>query len=306
MDLTTKTKYKLYRGITGTGQDSLIDALIPQVSAGIAKWLRRDLVVTTYKSWINGEGSPLLRLPNWPILAIYRVALGSQVVGRIENTATGTMAATVSFDGTNLTLSSVNSSGTETNTDLPVATYKVMSTLETAIEAVSGWECTLDSTDYESEPSSLLMPSYSGDALSPSTADLVLPGDPIQVKKFSDDALEMCSGSGGFEAGDVLFPEIGPDSLPCFPRGTANIFVWYKAGYTLPTDAVAGTLPDGLLLLVHQILSDVISSRDKNSVLQSESLGDYSYSLGKTTAGAIASAIESRKRELAMYRKVTI
>src|SRR5574343_1611480 len=149
MNLTTTTRYKSYAGISGTSQDTLIGILIPMVSDQIAKHLCRDLEVTTYKRWVNGTGSPILRLEQWPILNVYQVSISTMTAGYIENTGATTKRASVSFDGTNLSLMSVNASGTETLTDLPVATYKILSTLATAIEAVSGWEVTLDSTDYE-------------------------------------------------------------------------------------------------------------------------------------------------------------
>jgi hypothetical protein len=86
------------------------------------------------------------------------------------------------------------------------------------------------------------------------------------------------------------------------------VFVWYRAGYTLPTDSPAsdGTLPQGLALLVNQILTDVLSSTKLNSNLQSESIGGYSYSLRAAANGAVASAIENRAKDLALYKAVTL
>lgn len=311
MNLTTKTRYKVYSGITGSGQDALIDVLIPMVSDQIAKYLRRDLVATTYRSWVNGTGSPILRLEQWPILSVYQVSIGTMTAGRIENTGATTKRASVSFDGTNLSLMSINSSGTETLTDLPVATSN-LSSLKTAVEAVSGWSVTLDSTDYEGEPSNMLRPLYGAPAYDPDTADLILPDSQEPVKLISEDMIELLGGAsypGGF--GDNSIVE-GFDATPGigsgFPSGAANIFVWYKAGYTLPTDSPAsdGTLPQGLALLVNQILTDVLSSTKLNSNLQSESIGGYSYSLRAAANGVVASAIENRAKDLDYYKKVTM
>lgn len=315
MNLTTKTRYKVYSGITGSGQDALIDVLIPMVSDQIAKYLRRDLVATTYRSWVNGTGSPILRLEQWPILSIYQVSLGTMTAGRIENTGATTKRAGVSFDGTTLSLMSINTSGTETLTDLPVATSN-LSSLKTAVEAVSGWSVTLDSTDYEGEPSNMLRPLYGAPAYDPDTADLILPDSQEPVKLISEDMIELLGGAsypGGF--GDNSIVE-GFDATPGigsgFPSGAANIFVWYKAGYTLPSDASGetpasdGTLPPGLALIVHQIMQDVMSSTKLNSNLQSESIGGYSYSLRSDSQGAVASAVRNRARDLDAYMKVTL
>lgn len=316
MNLTTLARVKAYLGISGTAQDSLITLLIPQVSDQIAKHLRRDLAVTTYKGWVNGTGSPILRLEQWPILSVHQVSIGTMTVGRVQNTGATTKRASVSFDGTNLSLMSVNSSGTETLTDLPVATSKVLSSLKTAVEAVSGWHVTLDSTDYEGEPSNMLRPLYGSPAYDPDTADLILPDSQEPVKLIREDVIELLSdprAPGGF--GDNSIVE-GFDATPGigsgFPSGAANVFVWYRAGYTLPSDASEetpasdGTLPPGLALLVHQILQDVLSSTKLNSNLQSESIGGYSYSLRAAANGAVASAIENRAKDLALYKAVTL
>ncbi len=315
MNLTTKTRYKVYSGITGSGQDALIDVLIPMVSDQIAKYLRRDLVATTYRSWVNGTGSPILRLEQWPILSVYQVSIGTMTAGRIENTGATTKRASVSFDGTNLSLMSINSSGTETLTDLPVGTSKVLSSLKTAVEAVSGWHVTLDSTDYEGEPSNMLRPLYGASAYDPDTADLVLPDSQEPVKLITEDTIELMksieyfNGATGFGGGSIVR---GFDATPGigsgFPSGSANVFVWYRAGYTLPTDSPAsdGTLPQGLALLVNQILTDVLSSTKLNSNLQSESIGGYSYSLRAAANGAVASAIENRAKDLDFYKRITI
>lgn len=314
--LTTATRFKAYAGITGTDQDALIAALIPQVSEQIIAHLKRDVAVATYKSWVNGSGSPLLRLAQWPILAIYQVSLSTMAVGYIQNSSASIKRASVSFDGTNLSLMSVDSSGAETLTDLPVAMSKVLSSLKTAVEAVSGWEMTLDSTDYEGEPSNMLRPLYGSPAYDPDTADLILPDSQEPVKLITEDTIELLSdprAPGGF--GDNSIVE-GFDATPGigsgFPSGAANVFVWYKAGYTLPSDASGetpasdGTLPPGLSLLVHQILQDVLSSTKLNSNLQSESIGGYSYSLRAAANGAVASAIENRAKDLALYKAVTL
>lgn len=310
--LTTTTRFKEFAGITGTSQDALIGSLIKQVSGQIERYLRRTLESTTYKTWLNGSGSPVLRLEQWPILAIYQVSITSNSVGYVENTSSTVSRASVSFDGTNLVLTEISTTGTETKTELPVATSKVMSTLETAIEAVTGWSCVLNSTDYEGEPSSFLKPIYSQDALSPSTADLYLPDEPEPVRAILEDAIELVD-SGSHPSYSRFPSQITPATVSLgFPEGVANIFCWYKAGYTLPSDAAGatpasdGTLPTGLALIVHQILQDVLSSTKFNSNLQSENIGNYSYSLRSTAEGAVASAVENRKRELNQYRKVSI
>jgi hypothetical protein len=290
--------------------------LIPQVSDQIAKYLKRDLAVTTYLNWVDGTGSPILRLEQWPILSLYNVFLGTETAGYIENTSAAVSRASVSFDGTNLSLTSISTAGVVTTTDLPVGTSKILSTLKTAIEAVSGWFVTLNSTDYNSEPTSMLRPIYAASAVDPDTADLVLPDSPVPVKVIAEDMIEILYGGSdpvGFGGGSIVEGFDGTTGIgPGFPSGSANVLVWYKAGYTLPSDvdgetpASDGTLPPGLALLVHQILQDVLSSTKYNSNLSSESIGNYSYSLSVQDKGAVLSAVNNRKKDLDLFKRITI
>ncbi len=281
MNLTTTSRYKAYMGITGTALDTLIAAMLPLVSDEIERYLQRNLELAIRKSWVDGLGGPVLRMENWPILALYSVAVGGNTVARIENDGTATRA-TVSFDGTNVVLTSVSAAGAETITELPVATYKVLSTLKTAVDALSaaGWSMTISSSLYDNEPTAQLRPIHAMDATG--TADLQVPDDFRDVKQISTDAIEQADGGN-------------------FPTGSKNIFIWYKAGYILPTDGSAGTMPPALELVVFQILQDVIAGRQRSGDLQSESLGDYSYS-----RGAVVSALESRKKDLNQFRRVTL
>lgn len=304
--LTTATRFKEFAGITGTGQDALITTLITQVSGQIERYLRRTLESTTYRSWLNGTGSPYLRLDQWPILAIYQVSVSSSSVGYVYNSSSTVLRASVSFDGTNLVLNEVSTAGAQTTSELPVATSKVMSTLEAAVEAKTGWNMVLNSSDYDGEPSNLLRPIYGADAHDSNYANLYLPDDPDPVKVVNEDMIELLVPHA--YADQVTFPSIvRPTFTEGFPAGVGNIFCWYKAGYTMPSDTPSdGTLPTGLALIVHQIIQDVLSSTKLNSNLQSESLGDYSYSLRSTAEGAVASAIENRKKDLAQYKRVSI
>ncbi len=307
MNLTTLALFKAYAGITGTTKDALITSLLPQVSAQIARYLRRDLELTTYKSWVDGNGNNFLRLDNYPITQVYHVSTGSFSVATIENTSSTVIRALVTFDGVTLTLTEISTAGAETHTELAIATYKTLSALKTAVDAVSGWTMTITSSDYNNEPSALLRPVYSEDAYNGSRADLYLPLAPssVRVTNALDGVIELTAPVTTQR--DTRYAPIAPATIDeGFPEGTGNIFVWYKAGYTLPTDESNGTLPAGLHLLVHQIINDVLSSRRFNSNLQSESISGYSYSLRATEGGAITSAIENRKKDLNQYRRVSI
>jgi hypothetical protein len=311
--LTTLARFKAYAGITGTAQDAVITALIPQVGSQIERYLRRTLAATTYKVWLDGTGTPHLRLGQYPVLAVYQVSTGSSTVATVENTSAAVGLANVSCDGTSLSLVEMSSLGVEKITDITLA-GKTIATLKTAVELVAGWGMTILSTDWENKAAALLRPLYGQDALSPSTADVVVPDKPAAIKVVIDDAITLVSPAPSAVWRNYA-PTAPSDVEWGFPTGIANVFCWYKAGYVLPTDAVDGppavaasdgTLPPGLALVGHQILSDVLGSIQLNSNMQSESIGDYSYTLRATDKGAVASAVENRKKDLNQYRRVSI
>ena len=138
VNLTTRYLFKLSAGITGTGDDDLIDYLITWVSEAIAhRCGGRTFEDTTYKTWVDGTGTNALTLPNWPINNVYAVSMSTKDVGEI--TFTGGTFATVELRDGNMELMSVDTAGAETNTEIALATYPIMSDLATQVATVSGW-----------------------------------------------------------------------------------------------------------------------------------------------------------------------
>lgn len=309
MNITTINRFKAFAGISGTSKDTLITALLPQVSSQIARYLRRDIELTTYKKWVDGNGSNILRLDNYPILQVYHVAIGSFVAATIENNGTGIRRAYVSFDGTTLVLTEISTAGVPTMTEKVVATYPTLALLKAQVDAVSGWTMTLSSSDYSAEPCTLLRPYHAQDAADGTLADLCLPNgtENINLTSAVDGVISLCRPATSER--DTSFAPTAPPTFDSgFPEGIGNIFIWYKAGYTLPSDSPAsdGTIPPGLELVAQQILNDVLNSRSMNSNLQSESISGYSYSRASSKDGFITSAIEARKKDLNQYRRVTL
>lgn len=318
--LTTLTRYKAYAGITNSSQDALISLMITEASGAIERYLRRTLASTSYKLWFDGSGAPEMRLDQYPITALYHVSVGTRSVATVGNTSSTVSYASIAFDGTSLTLMEISTSGVETPTVLAISTYKTIGALQTIINATPGWQCDLLSADHSTLPSSMLRPLYSQNALANQLADLVMPSSPVSCKIVNEDMIEIIN-SDQFPAWDIfpnsaqpnrmsaLQPGITPPTFSYgFPPGTKNIFVWFTAGYTMPSDSPAsdGTLPGGLALLTNQIIFDCIASSKINSNMSSESIGDYSYSLRASLKGAVGSAIENRKRDLNQYKRVSI
>ena len=75
---------------------------------------------------------------------------------------------------------------------------------------------------------------------------------------------------------------------PSFPRGFSNILVTYTAGYT------SGTMPAGLKQVMFEIVADLYAQARSpaNAAMQSESMGDYSYT--RADAAAVYQTYRSR------------
>lgn len=280
-ELTTRYLYKLFAQIptATTTWDALIDRLITDTSEMVASYCNRTFVSTTYKEWYDGTGTTRMLLPNYPITALYKCAIGSNDVLKVQYSGDG-LHADVSYDGTNVILHSIDSTGTEATSSLAIATYKLASTMATAISAVTDWSGEAQ-TNYTGTPMILLKKETGLPALSTDYAMLQAPdedGVEVRIAAESNRTIERNIGIGNssvFRTGSDLI---------AFPRGTKNVFVWYVAGYTLPVDnaghtalTTAGNVPGGLTQAVNMIIKHVIAEGTTSGAFKSESLGDYSY-----------------------------
>ena len=289
VNLTTQYLFKLYAGISVATHDTLIDRLISDVCELIAKSCNRTFESTTYKQWLDGNGETQMALPQWPITRIYKITSDTEVVMDIKFTGDGSHAD-VTVDATNVSLHTISAAGAEASNDLPIGTSKIISTLSAAIELISGWTTTVYSGT-SSLATLFLKPIYGEDALSPTTASLEVPDSSYSVRRV--------------EGTNRMIEQINSYQ---FLLGRSNVFCWFTAGYTLPVDnaghtalTTEGNVPGGLTSTANAIINDVFKGRKKDSAMQSEHLGDYSYSRAD-----VQSAIEQHKKDLALYSKLGI
>jgi len=268
VNLTTRYLFKLHAGISVTTYDTLIDTLIDDVSELIEQACDRTFTATTYRAWLDGSGARTMMLPEWPVTNLYRVCIGSDNVLEVEYTSSG-LHADISFDGTTFTLHYITSAGTETtNTTITAADNAQISDLENALEAISGWSATVRGGN-STQPTTLIKPFRARWCLNPDSMTMEVPdtGDGLDVELVSETNRAIATTYGR-----------------SFPKGRSNIFVWYKAGYTLPVGTTSvtteGTVPKGLTLVANQIINDVYMSRKDDLTLKSKKLGDYSWTRG--------------------------
>jgi uncharacterized phiE125 gp8 family phage protein len=75
--LTTLSAVKEFLDISGTGDDALLTNFIKRASALIEKYCRRTFGVATYHQRLDGPGDTYLLLPQYPIVSVTEIKVGS-------------------------------------------------------------------------------------------------------------------------------------------------------------------------------------------------------------------------------------
>jgi len=265
------TLYHFNRFVNNTDDDNTTNIsdteklryIIDQTNAQIAQKCGRTFGSTTYKEWVEGDGTPYLVLDNYPITQVKLVSTASVDVMTIK--ATGFPLATVSSNNSSIVLSSIATTGTESENVFNYSEYANVSSLVTAMDDVSGWSSEVLSNNSDAL-TQLIRPVDSAWSVDENTY-MRSPylGSNMRIAYDSNSTLE--SIGGGSFCGDV--------------------FVWYVAGYTLPVcDDVGGTIttegnvPEGLTLTANTIIKDVLDGIDEDKNMSHEKIGDYSYIRG--------------------------
>ncbi len=288
-------------------QRKLIDRLVVAVSERIANYCGRVFEATTYFAWVNGTGTNFLNLPNFPLINVWEVSLTSQSAFTAK--FTGGSRASVSVHGGSIHLQSIHeTTGVVTDTAIVLSSYKTVTLLIAQINTVSGWTATVYGS-MGNQPAEAIKPLHAEWALDPNFAAIEVPD---QVS--SDDI------AYNLETDGVLELEIGWDylnsrrSLTVWPSGTNNLFIHYKAGYTLPVDDVAGEsltsngdVPEDLTLTANTIIKAVYeSTAQRVGALKSEKTKNYSYTMGDSAHAIIDKAIRDNRAGLLNHRSMKI
>lgn len=78
--LTTIARVKSYLGISTTADDALLTDLLNGASLAIENYLNRTLSAASYTAVMDGNGSVLLPLPNYPVTAVSSLKIDGQVI----------------------------------------------------------------------------------------------------------------------------------------------------------------------------------------------------------------------------------
>lgn len=261
-------------GVTSVDDTDLVSSIHAACEAWVEQYCNKRLTSTSYiLERYDGTGTQKLFLNNYPVTALSGVYTNTQSAINVINSQTGTVSATISNDGTNVTLYRNGSSVTS----LALATYTTLSTLATAISAVTGWTANVVTTDYNDYPSNFLMTGYGYNAKS-TYATLEIPDD-------SDD-YELDPNTGIIT------------SWHSWSRGTRNVMVSYTAGYT------SATCPDDLALAIKILTQHIWQKRNDQSFgVQSYTTGNVGSVFEMDMSGKMSIRVQEVKAILDKYKR---
>lgn len=272
--LITLSPLKEYLFITSDDYDNPLERCIDRATDYIERYCNRQLKTRSYTREIYwGEGTTQLILEQYPVTKVSRISIGRTNAFSIKNT-TATTYATFEVTATGVTL---NSDGSETV--LTFAGNATITLLKTAIEAVSGWSVTLLLSSYGALKSSELLRRPGLACKSPTIAYAEIPNDEL-------DDYHVISPSEARNYGIVYYPA-------GFTAGQ-EYFVDYQGGYQ--------TIPYALEDACVRLAAYFYHKSKQDSTLKSESLGDYSYTIGDFKKALPDDLME----EINLFRKVLI
>lgn len=246
MSLITLQQYKDYTGTTDTTNDTLLNYLIPAVSAEVETYCDRKFSATQYIEWATPASCyNYYNTRQSPILYI-------QLVG-IEDTAlkitnTGSVKYTISIDNKKMYVTPSDTLTTVTY-DLTAASYDTLTDLKTALEGLATLSVTVES-------------------------------DVNQLSITLKDDVYVIGDSDDGEI-DIIGVEQVSDCYRIIDDRTIMLSNIYNS-YCLVYQAGYATIPLDLQLCVSNIVKDAlnVATGELSSNIVSETETNYSYSLG--------------------------
>jgi hypothetical protein len=267
--LTTLAQLKAHLGITVSTYDTILEQYIDHATAKIERWIGRQIKVRNYSEWYGGNDVRSVRVKQYPINNVVGVYTGLAAALTIASTVSSDIRLTVSINtdplGTvangalapGVTLTRTTTAGTTSTNTLTFATYPDTTSLAAAINAITGYSATVTTAMRCAQ----LHPRAGGDI---KMATVVLTGVDVSSEFVYDSYLGIVT------IRQDAFPTMASHNAR-YPSALQSTLIEYSAGYT--------TAPDDIHQACLVIAGTMYLSRKSDTSLQSESLGDYSYSM---------------------------
>ena len=280
--LTSLANLKAWMGITASTDDTVLESAIDRATARIESYVGRQILSRSYAEWRSGAGVDAIRLHQWPVSQVTGVWTGAYAALVVSSADATDLRASISVNqetGSNaVILTRTTSAGVTTTTTLSFATYSTTAALATAIGSTAGFACTLG----KNIRSVQLRPRAAG--------DVVL----ATVTLFAADTASEYTYD--YDTGRLMIDQswwaYWPMDRGIMPDAVKSVCVEYTAGYA--------TVPDDIEQACIEIAAMMYRDRKRDSGLQSESLGDYSYTrANRAEVDAIMSGLLADWREIA-------
>jgi hypothetical protein len=266
--LTTLVGLKAHLGITVSTYDTILEQYIDHATAKIERWIGRQIKVRNYFEWYGGNDVRSVRVKQYPINNVVGVYTGLAAAITISSTVSSDIRLTVSINTDPLgtvangvlapcaVLTRTTTAGTTTTSTLLFSTYPDTTSLVAAINAITGYSASVSTAMRCAQ----LHPRAGGDI---KMATVVLTGVDVSSEFVYDSYLGIVT------IRQDAFPMASHNAR--YPSALQSTLIEYSAGYT--------TVPDDIHQACLVIAGTMYLSRKSDTSLQSESLGDYSYSM---------------------------
>lgn len=257
---------KAYMRITTSGNDSLLETLIDTASTRIESYCDRNFIEQTYRELYNTNGQRRLRLRNFPVTQITRLATGSKQSFTVQGSVSTDLRATVEVQDDKILLDRYTSDGTQTTTSVAFSSYGSASAIVNQINTVTGFSATLVAN------------CLAEDLFRVGGINCVTSAQSFYFPDIDDTAYRVHEDRATIEfidQSDYAFFGRGTDQGPRFPVTFAGVQVEYKAGY-----ADIAAIPNDLKEAARMLVQYMFESSSKDPSVASESIGSYSYSRG--------------------------
>jgi hypothetical protein len=201
------------------------------------------------------------------------LSIGTTNVIKVKNTSTDAYNAYVRVNSTSMILTILG--GTDTGSNTLTLTDYTLTTLVTAIKALTGWTATLQDSNYGVWNAEEILP-CSGLECHDSYSYVTCPHEPEYDFKTDDNR------------GSIHLPTK-------FPVGHQNVIVSYAAGYS--------TMPNDLIQICLDLTNVYYRSRKTDSTVAAEKLGDHYIKYSEEGGGGARDIPTHIQKRLAPYRK---
>ena len=266
--LSTLAGLKAHLGITVSTYDTILEQYIDHATAKIERWIGRQIKLRNYSEWYGGNDVRSVRVKQYPINNVVGVYTGLAAGMTITSTVSSDVRLTVSINTDPLgtvangvlapcaVLTRTTTAGTTTTDTLLFSTYPTTTSLATAISTYAGFSATATTAMRCAQ----LHPRAGGDV---KQSAVVLTGVDVSSEFVYDSYLGIVT------IRQDAFPMASHNAR--YPSALQSTLIEYSAGYT--------TVPDDIHQACLVIAGTMYLSRKSDTSLQSESLGDYSYSM---------------------------